>query len=283
MNLSSYGRQTPFLFALFVGSIIFIGISALLMWVRQRPGEAGEPTIAVNGTPADVTNLSVQDNRYIIDWVDIEAERVRINWLANERMIVYEVAPKSEIAANTVNESADVSGQQDTPSPPNTATPTPGLDSLVTSVPDQAATATTTPIPPTQAPVVVANTPVTVVDTQQNQTQERTHTVLAGDTLYSLACDFDSSISMLSTHISADNLIPGNQVTIVQPNPNYCPGNAPYEYAVREGDTLFSLGRLINLSAADIVAHNNGLGTIVGADGIRAGGVICMPILLDPC
>ena len=283
MNLSSYGRQTPFLFALFLGSIIFIGISALLMWVRQRPGEAGAQTVAVDGTPVAAPNLSVQDNRYIIDWVDIEEERVRLNWLANERMIVYELEQKSEIAANSVSDSAETTGQQDTPAPPSTATPNPDLNSMITAVPDEVATNTPAVIQPTQPPVVVSNTPVVVVNTQQDQIQERAYTVLANDTLYSLACDFDSSITMLSTHISADNLIPGNQVTIRQPNPNYCPANAPYEYAVREGDTLFSLGRIINHSVTDIVAHNNGLGTIVGADGIRAGGVICMPVLLDPC
>lgn len=98
------------------------------------------------------------------------------------------------------------------------------------------------------------------------------YTVQQGDTLYSVATRIDTSIALMAEHdISQEDLVPGNVISLPIGNPEYCPGRRPY--AVKEGDTAFSIAQRFNIKTQELQAIN-GLGpdfTVNLAD------ILCVP------
>lgn len=98
------------------------------------------------------------------------------------------------------------------------------------------------------------------------------YTVQQGDTLYSIANRIDTSIALMAKHdISQEDLVSGNVISLPIGNPAYCPGRRPY--AVKEGETAYSIAKRFNITHQELQAIN-GLGpdfTVNVAD------ILCVP------
>ncbi len=143
--------------------------------------------------------------------------------------------------------------------PEPTAVPPPADVAQATPVP-------TEPPPPTAPPVVPTATPA------PDKIIRIDYLVQANDSLYSVASRLDTSIALMSEYgIAADDLVPGTTVSLPVGNPQYCPGRRPY--AVKEGDTAFSIGQRVGITAADLQAIN-------GLDAnftVRVADILCVP------
>ena len=99
-----------------------------------------------------------------------------------------------------------------------------------------------------------------------------THRVGPNDTLYSLTRRYATSIALMARFgIAADHLITNQDIRIPVGNPDYCPNRRPY--AVREGETAFSIARRFNTTAETLRDINN----LDNNFTIYSGTVICVP------
>jgi LysM repeat protein len=119
------------------------------------------------------------------------------------------------------------------------------------------------PPPPTETPV-----PPTAV----NQVTFINHQVSSGETLFSLANRYNTTIPLMARYgISAANLIPGQVISIAVANPDYCPGRRAY--VVREGDSAFGISRAAGISLEQFQQINNFDANHV----LRFTDVVCLP------
>jgi LysM repeat protein len=97
--------------------------------------------------------------------------------------------------------------------------------------------------------------------------------VQPGDTLYSISRNrIDTNISLMSRYsISAKSLVVNDIIRLPIGNPDYCTSRRPY--AVREGDTAFSIARRFNISLDDLRAVNN----LDANATIYVATIICLP------
>jgi LysM repeat protein len=113
------------------------------------------------------------------------------------------------------------------------------------------------------APVVTSIDPVIFID----------YRVQPGDTLYRISSNrIDTSISLMARYnISAEDLVVDRVIRLPIGNPDYCINRRPY--AVREGDTAFSVARRFNISLDDLRAVNN----LDANATIYVATIICLP------
>ncbi|MFC7322607.1 LysM peptidoglycan-binding domain-containing protein [Halobacillus campisalis] len=101
-----------------------------------------------------------------------------------------------------------------------------------------------------------------------------THTVKAGDTLYSLALKYNTSVSKIAAENQLDNV---NFLRIGQvlkiPGESTAPPNSPATYTVKSGDTLYSIARKYNTTVSEITSVNQ----IRNAALIQVGQVLTIP------
>lgn len=114
---------------------------------------------------------------------------------------------------------------------------TPEVETPITPVPTDTATPAPTPRP---VPIIYIN-----------------YTVMANDTLYSIAETQNSSVALMASKgFDANNLVPG---TVLQglpvANPAYCPAGSR-AYVVRDKETVFSIAHRFNTTAAAIASLN---------------------------
>jgi LysM repeat protein len=131
-------------------------------------------------------------------------------------------------------------------------------------------TATFTPIPPgptfTPVPPPTATRPEPIIF--------KPYTVVAGDTLYSIANAQNSSVALIARYgYDANDLTPGNVLQrLPVANPDYCPNSRAY--VVRDNDTVFRLAAQFSTTVEAIAALNN-----LGPDyRIEMTTVICIPV-----
>jgi len=142
----------------------------------------------------------------------------------------------TQIPSTTVPGTVTVTAVQPTATP--TSTPVPGATATPTSTPVPGATATPTPPP---GPTCI-------------------HIVRYGDTLYSIARRYGTTVAALvaANNIRNPNFIwVGQRLVIpgcVQPPPP--PPSGCFQYVVRRGDTLYGLAARYGTTAADIAARN---------------------------
>ena len=93
----------------------------------------------------------------------------------------------------------------------------------------------------------------------EGETTTGEHEVQSGDTLMSIALQYDTDVETLRRlNFLPDDVIQVGQrliVPITPPTPTATP--APYIYVVQGGDTLFSLVRRFGVAAEDLVSANN--------------------------
>jgi peptidoglycan endopeptidase LytF len=104
----------------------------------------------------------------------------------------------------------------------------------------------------------------------------RIYVIQAGDTLYSLAQRFNTTVEAImraNPGIDPDNLQIGQRICIpgVPPGPGPCPGGRIY--VIRAGDTLFSLAQRFNTTVEAIMRANPG----IDPDNLQIGQRICIP------
>lgn len=134
---------------------------------------------------------------------------------------------------------------------------------------EQAVQAAMTPVTPTP---VVTSTPV---PPGIGDYLFVSYTVVAGDTLYSIANDrgFNTTIPLMARFgIDATQIYAGNVIQVPVANPAVCPGN--YAYVVREGDTLSSIALKCGTTVDNLKAING-----ISGDNYRLDetSVLCVP------
>jgi LysM repeat protein len=179
----------------------------------------------------------------------------------------------SQISATTVNGAVNVGAQQATETP-TTGTPT------TTETPMTETPTTGTPTPTSTTPAGQAtNTPTPTATVPAGQC---THTVQWGDTLYSIARRYGTTVSVLVSMngIANPNFIYVGQTLSVPcaatPTPvtqTPAPGCSGSYYTVVSGDTLYSIARRYGTTVDAITAVNY----IPNPNFIYVGQRICIP------
>ena len=101
------------------------------------------------------------------------------------------------------------------------------------------------------------------------------YTIVAGDTLYSLARRFNTTVQAIlavNPNINPNFLQIGQRICIPTTSGGACPPNT-FPYIIQAGDTFFSLARRFNTTIAAIQAANPG----VDPNRLQIGQRICIP------
>lgn len=245
---------------------VFIAIAAsLLVSLRDQNGdaEAGQenvPNVVDQVPDRDIFNKTV------------EGQTIQINAASpNERMRVVLAPPPTAISTPIEIVVADDSAAK--PEVQLTSTPAPvpqnpeAVQVNVTVKFDenpQAPPPTFTPIPVVVNPNVSADLNNIIATVQ--------HTVVAGETIFSLATRYNSSVTMMSeSGISEADMYPGNVIVIPYANNAAC--SSQRAYPIKEGDTLYRIG-VNNGTTAIILQQINGIDVNFSID---AGSAICLP------
>ncbi|WP_406243564.1 LysM peptidoglycan-binding domain-containing protein [Tissierella carlieri] len=105
------------------------------------------------------------------------------------------------------------------------------------------------------------------------------YTIKAGDTLHMLAMTFNTTVEAIlavNPGLNPNNLQVGQVICIPRGTPTP-PCNGVY-YAVRSGDTLFSIAAMFNIPLATLMAANPG----VDPNNLQVGQLICIPKVEPP-
>ncbi|WP_233208611.1 LysM peptidoglycan-binding domain-containing protein [Planomicrobium sp. MB-3u-38] len=102
-----------------------------------------------------------------------------------------------------------------------------------------------------------------------------TYTVKAGDTLYSIAQRFNTTVAKIAAanNIANVNLLRIGQVLIIPGTSTAPPPATSTTYTVKAGDTLYSIAQRFNTTVAKIAAANN----ITNVNLLRIGQVLKIP------
>ncbi|MCL6589249.1 MAG: LysM peptidoglycan-binding domain-containing protein [Firmicutes bacterium] len=103
------------------------------------------------------------------------------------------------------------------------------------------------------------------------------HTIMAGDTLFSLAARFGTTVDAIlraNPGLDPNRLFTGQQICIPvpRPQPGRCPGG--FFYTIAAGDTLFSLANRFGTTVDAILRANPGL----DPNRLFIGQQICIPV-----
>ncbi|WP_333638116.1 LysM peptidoglycan-binding domain-containing protein [Tissierella praeacuta] len=108
------------------------------------------------------------------------------------------------------------------------------------------------------------------------------YTIKAGDTIYSIAMTYNTTVDAIlavNPGLNPNNLQIGQVICIPRgTTPPPCPPCNGVYYAVRPGDTLYSIAAMFNISVATLIAANPG----VDPNNLRVGQLICIPKVEPP-
>lgn len=129
------------------------------------------------------------------------------------------------------------------------------------------ATPEATAVPPTE-PQPTAVPPIAVEKIIRIE-----YVVQPGDTLYSIADRMDTTIALMAEYdIAQGNIVPGQKILLPVGNPAYCTGKGR-PYAVREGDTAFSISQRFNTTIGNLQTSNN----LNANYTVNVADIICVP------
>ena len=100
--------------------------------------------------------------------------------------------------------------------------------------------------------------------------------IKAGDTLYTIGQMYNVTVQELiaaNPGIDPNNLQIGQIICIpkITPGPPPCPGG--FYYTIKNGDTLFKIGQMFNVTVQQLIAANPG----IDPNNLRVGQIICIP------
>ena len=126
------------------------------------------------------------------------------------------------------------------------------------------ATAVPTDVPPATAVPATAVPKIIRVE----------YVVQAGDTLYSIAANrIDTNIALMAEYdIAQGNIVPGQTILLPVGNPAFCTGKGR-PYAVKEGDTAFSISQRFNTTATNLQSLNG----LDASYTVKVADIICVP------
>ncbi|MEM7797889.1 MAG: LysM peptidoglycan-binding domain-containing protein [Chloroflexota bacterium] len=270
--MSNIQRRIPLIGIGLLTTVLFFGITALILWSQRRPLNADPGAVTAETTPIVVGNPADSAGEYQTIGVIIEEENILLSRKVNEQMVIY-VEPEPTLIPTVtptpqqVAEVPDETNADAQENPPQQITPTrpvidPANEQEAVTVPDNIQTPVATQVPVQPA-----------ISNSSGMYSTLNHLVVSGDNMFRLACTYDSSIPMLAREFSREDLIPGETIVITQPNPNYCGSNAQYEYAIKEADTVFKLSTATGVAAETIRSLNQ----LSANYNITAGEVLCFP------
>lgn len=145
-------------------------------------------------------------------------------------------------------------------------------------------TETATALPPSETPTITTTPTITETPTQSGPV---TYQVQEGDSLFSIAEQFEISLDLLLAYnpelSDPANIFVGQEVTIPPPNaeeptstpiPTGLAAGTELEYRVRAGDTLESIAALFN-STAEAIAEANDIEEL---NAIQIGQILLVPV-----
>ncbi|MEJ6949470.1 LysM peptidoglycan-binding domain-containing protein [Natronospora cellulosivora (SeqCode)] len=106
------------------------------------------------------------------------------------------------------------------------------------------------------------------------------YTIRAGDTFYSIARRYNTTVSALisaNPNVDYDRLQVGRRICVPRQR-HYSPCPEGNYYTIRAGDTFFSIARRFNISVDDLRQAN----PYFDPDFLRVGEVICIPVATPP-
>ena len=146
-------------------------------------------------------------------------------------------------------------------------------------------TVSPTPEPPTATPTVTLTPTITLTPTPSGP---RSYIVQEGDTLFSIAEDFEVALDLLLAYnpeVEGGTILVGQEITIPQPDaefptptplPDNLPPGAEIEYRVRAGDTVASIAAEFNSTEQAIIDVNE----LENPNDIRVGDVLIVQVNL---
>ncbi len=116
---------------------------------------------------------------------------------------------------------------------------------------------TWTPVPPTLPPVVPTVPPTATARPQTGCVIFTSHTVQAGQTLFSISRQYVTSIALMARHgISSTSLTPGAVLSVPVGDPSCCSGGWR-PYVVESGETWFGIAQQCGITL-DTLLQGNG-------------------------
>lgn len=106
------------------------------------------------------------------------------------------------------------------------------------------------------------------------------YTIKRGDTFYSLARRFNTTVSAIisaNPGVNPNNLQIG-QIVCIPRQPIFPPCPEGNYYRIKPGDTLYSLARFFNVSLDDLIEANPG----IDPNRLMVGQIICIPLAVPP-
>jgi LysM repeat protein len=104
-----------------------------------------------------------------------------------------------------------------------------------------------------------------------------TYTIVAGDTLFSIAQRFNTTVNVLlqaNPGINPNALFIGQRICVpISGPPVICPAGFT-TYTIRAGDTLYALAIRFNTTVAILIQANPG----IDPNSLRVGQIICVPV-----
>jgi len=115
---------------------------------------------------------------------------------------------------------------------------------------------------------------------QQVPPNTKAYQIRKGDTLYSLAQHFNTTVAAIisaNPKIDSDNLQVGDKIFIPlqRDYPSYPEGNY---YTIKAGDSFYTIADRFNIAVADLQEAN----PYVDADNLKVGELICIPLATPP-
>ena len=122
----------------------------------------------------------------------------------------------------------------------------------------------------TETPTVTPSPPTPTATPLPPLLNFEPHQLQSGETMQRIAALHHTSMALLGIYLLVDDLTPGNIVLVPVPNLAACPSGKIH--VVEENQTLASLARLYNTSAADLMALNH-----KGDELLFLGDILCIP------
>lgn len=245
--------------------VVGLGSIALMLTVQNRPGPEDEatidpalaatsdPALDVVGDPAlinpTVDPASVQSSQALVAYsVDVAGMPVQIlaDGAEQVRLVPEVIQPIEEQPV------------QEQPPADQTTTEQPPADQPIEQQPVPTQEIVIPTAVPTTAPAAdVVTQPVVVgqANTGVEQIIFTNHTVVQGETLYSLTTTYATSIELMARYgIASDNMVPGTVLSVPIANPAYCPNMTAY--IVREKETAYSIAHRFGVELTALRSAN---------------------------